>query len=543
MRFRVFFIFLGLFFYNGFPVFSQKNPEQTFAELDSIGRKFWRNASYTSALACYQKALIIAKNLKDLRKEAKALSFLGVIYENQGNFDTSFKYHFQAIRIREQINDTLLAHSYMNIGIVYGASGNIDKSLEYYSKAIEANKKNKDKKIDAHNNYHIASALKTKKEYEKATKYAEKSLQIALKWGIKDIQSDTQHVLGLIATEQKQYEKGREYYQKAFELATKEKDWLILSYNLQHFAENYMQNGQYQKALEFAKKSLDLAKKHGLKAEEQLAYKIIAEIYANTNDYANAYVHHLQYQNLKDTLFNLKKNQQIQELTLQYETEKKEQKIELLEKDKKINQDIILLLILGIALAMLLSMFLYFYDKTRRMLQKQQLEITKAKNLSLAMELEFKEKQNQVEKEIFEEKMAQKERELTSTTLHIFQKNELLSNMQEKLDKLDVDVRTQIKPMFEEIRNNINLEKDWANFELHFLKVHPNFFINIRTKFSNLSQNELKLLAYLRLKLANKEIANMLNITPKSVEMSRYRLKKKFNLSIEESLDELIEQF
>jgi DNA-binding CsgD family transcriptional regulator len=80
------------------------------------------------------------------------------------------------------------------------------------------------------------------------------------------------------------------------------------------------------------------------------------------------------------------------------------------------------------------------------------------------------------------------------------------------------------------------VKKDWEQFALHFNEVHDDFLVAIQREFPNLTSNEIKLCAYLRLNLSSKEIAHIMNITVKSVELSRYRLRKKLQLPPEANL-------
>lgn len=119
----------------------------------------------------------------------------------------------------------------------------------------------------------------------------------------------------------------------------------------------------------------------------------------------------------------------------------------------------------------------------------------------------------------------------------------MLNTLQEKLNDLSPEVKAQVKPLLQDVRNSIDLDKNWENFQRHFVEVHPKFFDNLLEAFSTLSQTELKMLAYIRMKMSNKEVASLMNIATKSVEMSRYRLKKKFGLGTEDSLDRWLEEF
>lgn len=522
----------------GFLVWAQTG-EKEIKELDSLADFHWQNASYNRALFYYKKVWIIAESRQDLHWQASALTSIGVVYENKGDFESSFKHHLKALRLKEQIGDkAALANSYLNIGIAYSSSGQNAKGREYYEKAIKLNAKlpKPNQRLQTHTLYHLSTTYRRLKQYEKAHEYAQKALALATQIEEKVILIDAQNGLGLIAIEQKEYEKGRAYYQKVYDLASKAQDWLILTNTLLHFAESYAEEKDYAKAIQYAQESLTLAHEHELKAEAQLAYTLLASLHSRQGQFELAYQYQAQGFALKDSLFNLQKSQQIAELTIEYETEKKEQQIQLLEKDKQISQNTIYGLSLLLLLLIIIAILLFYRYKIQQALQKEQQNTLKA-------ELALQEMQSKIEQERLEEQIAHQERELTSNTMYIFQKNEMLNTLQDKLDDLAPEVKTQVKPLLQDVRNAINLDRDWDNFQRHFVEVHPHFFSKLKADFPALSQNDFKLLAYIRMKLVGKDIAALLSISPKSVEMARYRLKKKFNLTAEDNLDNWLERY
>ena len=522
----------------GVSLYAQGN-ESELKKMDSLGKVYWEKASYTLALSYYKKALLIAEREQDVKWQAKISNVIGIVYENKGDFESSFLYHFKAIRLKEQTGDrTELARSYLNIGIAYSSSGQYAKGREYYEKTIKLNAKlpKPNQRLQTHTLYHLSTTYRRLKQYEKAYEYAQKALALATQIEEKVILIDAQNGLGLIAIEQKEYAKGRACYQKVYELASKAQDWLILTNTLLHFAESYAEEKDYAKAIQYTQESLILAQKHELKAEAQLAYTLLASLYSRQGQMGLAYQYQVQGFALKDSLFNLQKSQQIAELTIEYETEKKEQQIMLLEKDKRISQNTIYGLVLLVLLLLMIAMLLFYRYKAQQAIQKEQKTTMKA-------ELALQEMQNKLEQERLEEQIAHQERELASNTLYIFQKNEMLNTLQEKFDDLEPEVKAQLKPLLQDVRSSINLGKDWDNFQRHFVEVYPHFFTQLKADYPNLSQNDCKILAYIRMKLPGKDIASLLGISIKSVEMSRYRLKKKFSLSAEDNLDIWLEKY
>lgn len=138
-----------------------------------------------------------------------------------------------------------------------------------------------------------------------------------------------------------------------------------------------------------------------------------------------------------------------------------------------------------------------------------------------------------------------KNRELANAATNIVYKNELLNNLQDELfnvrdrdgNKLSADQLQKITKLMDNARND---ERDWDLFEKSFNESHENFFKKLKSDYPSLSPNDLKLCAYLRLNMSSKDMASLLNITTRGVEVRRYRLRKKFNLPTEKNLSEFL---
>ena len=98
------------------------------------------------------------------------------------------------------------------------------------------------------------------------------------------------------------------------------------------------------------------------------------------------------------------------------------------------------------------------------------------------------------------------------------------------------DIKRKIVQISRTIDSDIRLDNSWEQFELYFDQVHENFFKRLRSKHPELTPKDQKLCAYLRMNLTTKEIAPLLNISVRGVEISRYRLRKKLSLEPEENL-------
>ena len=171
-----------------------------------------------------------------------------------------------------------------------------------------------------------------------------------------------------------------------------------------------------------------------------------------------------------------------------------------------------------------LAQQLRYEDEQRKLQYLHQLEIEKA-------EKELVELRNAK----LEAEITMKNSELATTALHLIQKNDVLLKIKAQMTKLkDTSVAVQTTADLKNILKTLNeenkVEEQWHQFSLHFDSVHSNFLSNLKRVHPNLTLNELKLCAYLKMNLTTKEIAQLMNISPRGVEISRYRLRKKLTV-------------
>ncbi|MES2265339.1 MAG: triple tyrosine motif-containing protein [Bacteroidota bacterium] len=141
--------------------------------------------------------------------------------------------------------------------------------------------------------------------------------------------------------------------------------------------------------------------------------------------------------------------------------------------------------------------------------------------------------------------LASKSRELANSAMNIVYKNELLQKISDEIDnfkdssgkKLSDD---QLKKIHKVIEEGMNDERDWNVFENSFNEAHENFFKKLKQGHPDLVPNDLKLCAYLRMNMSSKEMASLLNISLRGVEIRRYRLRKKLNLEHDKNLVEFL---
>ncbi|WP_297763210.1 triple tyrosine motif-containing protein [uncultured Muriicola sp.] len=170
----------------------------------------------------------------------------------------------------------------------------------------------------------------------------------------------------------------------------------------------------------------------------------------------------------------------------------------------------------------------HYHKRQEKLIEKNKREMALAKARN---EKEIVKIKNEQLKEQFQSKS----NELAASTLSIIKKNELLDKVKDQLIS-SADDKETIKPIINIIEKSLKQNDDWEMFKEAFDNADRKFLKNLKKAHPNLSPNDIKLCAYLRLNLSSKEIAPLLNISARSIEIKRYRLRKKMNLSHDDNL-------
>lgn len=197
-------------------------------------------------------------------------------------------------------------------------------------------------------------------------------------------------------------------------------------------------------------------------------------------------------------------------------------------------------------------LYLVYAKNQRIFLQQQKKHEEEQKRLQYLHQLEIEKSEKEIvtlKNEKLQSEIEHKNTELASVAMHLVQKGELLANIKEELMRLkrssngDGHSTGDYKKLIHILGEEDKMDKDWEHFAVHFDKVHSNFLKTLKASHPTLSAHELKLCAYLVMNLSSKEIAQLMNISVRGVEISRYRLRKKFKISTETNLFNYLLEF
>jgi len=200
-----------------------------------------------------------------------------------------------------------------------------------------------------------------------------------------------------------------------------------------------------------------------------------------------------------------------------------------------------IILLVFIGLIFLIYKWINSAYKRNKIILSKNRQILEAQKALAEIETKF----HLLETKQMEEKLSFKNNELTTMALNLIEKNNFLELLKSKVEeiKLETNDHSLLKKMnslYLLILQNQNLDNEREAFQMHVDEINKDFFYKLNSIYPNLSKNEKRLCVYLRLNMSSKEIAALTNISAKSVEMNRYRLRKKINLGHNEQLDKVL---
>jgi len=198
---------------------------------------------------------------------------------------------------------------------------------------------------------------------------------------------------------------------------------------------------------------------------------------------------------------------------------------------------------------LIVILFLYqgkkiYEEKLRKDRDKILAKVQLEKEEFLKKETEATEKQIiKIETEKLQAELNSKNRELSNSAMNLVYKNELMQRLSQEIIKLkDTNGKNipdeQLRKLQKVIDDGMNDERDWSLFETTFNEAHGSFFKKLKSSHPDLVPNDLKLCAYLHMNMSSKEMASLLNISLRGVEIRRYRLRKKLNIPHDKNLAE-----
>ncbi|MFP4470720.1 MAG: tetratricopeptide repeat protein [Bacteroidales bacterium] len=495
------------------------------------------------------KALQIGEEEQNPRIRFLAINNIGLCYFVSSEYAKALDYFLEAfeIAIRDlpaRYEQTILN----NIALVYNADGKQEKALHFLKKAyLNAIDLGMDKKA-AYYGINLATLYNDLGKYDTARIM----LQSAIKFT--EPASDNFYLAHISLAESYELagdlEQSRQILQEIALLDT------ILNPSVQAFVFNRLAKvlhaqGRNKPAMKAALKGAMISEENKDFQSIFDSYTLLSDISKVEGNYGDAYGYLQKTIALNDTIQSLKNQEKLSELQARFELSTFEKELESAQERYKSLQKFNLIII---ATVILVGMLIAYTMRVRwinmrqknALLQKKEeiaaleLEKSHAQQLLLEEELKQNEERTVMQEKLFREEIEAKNREISSKALINATKNDTIIQVIDQIDKINGNGDRYIMALKRELKSTIDIEEDWNDFVVHFEQIHDGFFKRLQEKHPDLNNNELRLIAYLRINLGGKEIARLFNITPASYRKRKMRLKEKLGLERPENLETYI---
>jgi len=483
--------------------------------LGDAGYSYYNTDQFAKALEYLKLSLEISVRNGYDSQAASMYSNLGSIYTEWGNYAKGLENQLGALEIDRRSNDsTQIATDLNNIGKIYEQWGKFEEAIKYYTQSLDIALGLKNKPMIAIRYNNLGIVCKAQKHYKDALSYFQKALEIERETG--NLAKVGRRMTNMAATylEMGDLATCYVYLNQALPILTKASllDDMARLYNL--FGKYHQAEKQFRKAISFYRLSQERAAINSLKPITMANLQGLTSCYESMGYADSALVFYKQFVSIKDSIFTVDSDQKLAEYQAQFETEKMHMENEMLKKDAILKRDIFMFSAAGgtLLLAVLIAVIIILRLKARNSRQSRIMAEQEADRLRLDLEL--------------------KNKELTCNAMSIIEKNETVSEVIRELEKAIDEGQPidQVKTVFERIKNGEH-DSTWNEFELRFTQVHKEFYDNLNQRFPELTPNERKLCAFLRLNMTTKDIAAITHQSIHSINVARTRLRKKLNLA------------
>ena len=498
----------------------------------SLGDFYVGYDSLDRAKENYILAIVYFKQLKRDYDLANLLKILGNIYLTQGNYSEALLYYSNCQKVSERNNfKDILPHVYNNSGLVYMNTGDNEKALKNLLKAYEVFKEIGLVEEVGYAVSNIADIYLSESKDSLAFSYYNESLNIFKERGNFIEVASIYMVFGSHEYDKGNFNESLKYYEEAHEFFKSQKEEYlgpksyILVNILGNFGRVYYQLGERQKAVDYLEESTELAQQNNYLAwVERHTYELF-KIYEDEGDYKKALEYFKLYEEAGDQILSESSIRKITQLEMQHEFDEKIRERELEVAQKEAEQEkrelmYLLFIVLGLSIAVVaILLFLNQRNKT--------------------IKAELKRENLRLEHDKLQQELEHRNRELATNVMFLLKKNEFITHTAEKLASVKKKFKEENKRIIQEVIRDLlqNTSKDvWKEFEVRFQEVHSEFYNNLNEKYPDLTPNEKKICAFLRLNMSTKDISAITYQSVRSIDMARFRLRKKIGLETDENL-------
>jgi len=478
---------------------------------------------YDSAFILCHTALKFAEDNNNELVAGKMKVVLANYFLAKNEFSEANKYLMDALAVFEKQGSMKdMANVLNGFGLLYYNLKEPDKAINYYYRVIALSKDPDKKRQESVAYLNISNCYRNKSNLKMTLYYLGKAMD-----GFREL-NDSVFIMmctlnrGIVAIDKGEKEKGLFDYFKVMDFAERMNKKVLLGHTLFNIANVYYQSGNLSLASKYFRESIDVYRSIPNKDGEKNVLLQLSVIEQAKNNWKAAFDYYDRYIGIRDSILNTGLLKNINDLQWKYNFQKKESETAVIKKKIEAKQrETVILMVLFSFIILVVSMFILLIRKQMAANNR----INELEKLRLQSEIELKNK------------------ELTSSSMQLVSKNEILDSISGITESfysrksMDDECYRQLRGIFRESQDQ---EREWEHFKRLFEEVHTDFFKNLKLTCPEITESELRLCAYLKINLQNKEIAKILNVTPDSLKTIRYRIRKKLNLQKEAVLEEYL---
>lgn len=377
--------------------FSQAPPDSLFKVVSSNAHdttkvdallqisSYYNDSNPNKGIEYLNQAFQIAKKKDDWKSLAKVTNQLGTNYYYIGDYEKAIRNFLETMKSHELLKDGEgVAGCLNNVGSVYVAQGEYQKALEYHLKALKIREENEekgagDKNAVAMSYGNIGQAYYYLNDFTKAMDFYNRSLRISESNGNKKRIALMLNNIGSIYAEQKFYDNALVYFTRSLGIQRQLENKQNVAMALNNIAEVYFMKEDLNNSIDYYNEGLGVSKEIGDLDDLKTSYEGLHQCYLKKDDFEKAHEYLTLYCTIKDSIYNTENSSQINEMLTKFDTNKKEQEIQLLQKDQEIHKFWRNSLIVGCVLILIVALLLYNRNKVKQkanvLLSKQKIEI------------------------------------------------------------------------------------------------------------------------------------------------------------------------
>ena len=307
--------------------------------LKYIGMSYYFQGAYIETINYWQRSKSTFDSIGDRQGVANMLNNIGAIYFNQGDDNKAVVNYLESLKVSEEINDKLrIATALVNLGAVYfNKKATHNLALQYYLKALPLSEELGDNDAIGTSSVNIGEIYLARNADDEALYYFEKSL-VAYQKSESGNVAYALNSIGKVYANRKDYDTAIQKQKEAFEKAKSLNARLEMAQSLLGLATTYEMKGDFHSAVITYQDARVIAEAIGATYELKDAYQGLANCYAGLSDFKNAFKFNALFTGIKDTLYNAEMDKKLQSMTLSFDIEKYQGEIDLLTKDKALQE-------------------------------------------------------------------------------------------------------------------------------------------------------------------------------------------------------------